>query len=384
MVSPYKIYYIANARMPTERAHGVQLAKMCEAFLEAGIDLELVVPKRKTDTRSVKEFYGLRVDIPLKRLRIPSLYMFARFGFFLGSLSFAVRYFFYLGWKRWVRGEKFIVYTTDLDQFSFFLIPLLGVPYFVEIHDAKRWSWQFTLLFKYTVGIITINKIIKKELIDVFSIAPGKIMVRSNGVDLAAFARVPSREEARAILALPDDKPIVVYVGKFYEWKGIDDVVQAAQLIGNDADIYIVGGDADELMRISGRKIVPSSLHCVGHRPFTEVPLWLAAADMLLLLGTKRNEYSYLHTSPMKSFEYMASRTLIIASATPANCEILGNGEALLYEPDNANDLAEKIRYALSHQDAIHTYADYALEKVKNLTWGMRGWDIAEFIKSTV
>ena len=158
-----KIYYIANARMPTEKAHGIQLAKMCEAFVEQGIDLELVVPRRRTTCASLKDFYGLRTDVPIKKISVIDWYVSGRMGFFVSSVSFALGYFFYLLGKR-LRGEKFIIYMTDIDQFSFFLIPFLRVPYFCEIHDAKKKRLPFVLLFNNACGIITINAIIKKEL----------------------------------------------------------------------------------------------------------------------------------------------------------------------------------------------------------------------------
>lgn len=375
-----KIYYIANARMPTEKAHGIQLAKMCEAFVEQGVDLELVVPKRKTAAGSLKDFYGLRVDITVKKLPVLDWYTSGRVGFFLGSLSFAFGYFFYLWGKRLI-GEKFIIYMTDIDQFSFFLIPFIGVPYFCEIHDAKKKRIMFTMLFRFAHGIITINNIIKKELSDVFNIAPDTIIIHPNGIDMSMFAMLPSRRGARNTLGISDDKSIVLYVGKFYEWKGMDDMIKAARLVEKEVDLYGVGGNAHELMRVSGEKEIPASLYCTGHRPFMEIPTWLAAADILLLLGTKKNNYSYLHTSPMKCFEYMASKRPIIASATPANQDILHKGEALFYESDNPNDLAEKIRYAFMHKDEMDTYSARAYEKVKTFSWDMRSRGIIEFIK---
>ena len=41
-----RYYYIANARIPTERAHGVHMMKMCEAFAALGVPVEFIVPKR--------------------------------------------------------------------------------------------------------------------------------------------------------------------------------------------------------------------------------------------------------------------------------------------------------------------------------------------------
>ena len=41
-----KILYIANIRLPAEKAHGIQIMKMWEAFADLGYGVELVVPWR--------------------------------------------------------------------------------------------------------------------------------------------------------------------------------------------------------------------------------------------------------------------------------------------------------------------------------------------------
>jgi len=37
----YEILYIANIRLPTEKAHGLQIVQNCEAFADAGVDVTL-------------------------------------------------------------------------------------------------------------------------------------------------------------------------------------------------------------------------------------------------------------------------------------------------------------------------------------------------------
>src|SRR3989344_2435673 len=78
-----KIYYIANARMPTEKAHGIQIAKMSEALRAAGADVTLVVPRRGSGG-SLKNVYNLAADIPV--VRIPVI-PYAQ-SFLIGSASF--------------------------------------------------------------------------------------------------------------------------------------------------------------------------------------------------------------------------------------------------------------------------------------------------------
>ena len=41
------VIYIANTRLPTEKAHGYQIMKTCEALASHGCAVELVVPRRK-------------------------------------------------------------------------------------------------------------------------------------------------------------------------------------------------------------------------------------------------------------------------------------------------------------------------------------------------
>ena len=60
-----KIVYITNARLPTEKAHGVQIVKMTEAFSSLNNEVMIISPKRvqreishKTD---IFNFYNINI-----------------------------------------------------------------------------------------------------------------------------------------------------------------------------------------------------------------------------------------------------------------------------------------------------------------------------------
>jgi len=58
-----KIIYLANIRIPTEKAHGLQVMKMCQAFQGAGADIKLVVAKRKNpkfENMDVFDYYKIK------------------------------------------------------------------------------------------------------------------------------------------------------------------------------------------------------------------------------------------------------------------------------------------------------------------------------------
>lgn len=374
-----KIYYIANARMPTEKAHGIQTAKMCEALIEQGADVELVVPRRGKETRSMKDFYGLRVDVPIKRIRTPDWYGSGRIGFWASSVFFMYRY------RRYIRAEchvpragtRAIAWAIDIDQFSFAFVPFLGIPYIAEIHDAKKWTVPFYLLFRRARGVIVINRIIERELKETFKLKDGCILVLPNGVDLAMFKSQEDISDARAALGISRDRPIVMYVGRIYAWKGLDVLVAAARK-RPDFDFYIVGGTAEELRAVGAMDDQPKNLICVGARPFQEIPRWMRAANVLIATGTNKNSYSFLHTSPMKLFEYMAAGRPIIAARTPAIEEIFmyRNDGIVFYEPDDVNDFIDSIKMQMASDNLERDY-----QEKYQYQWLYRAEQALKFIK---
>lgn len=373
-----KIYYIANARMPTEKAHGIQIAKMCEALVEAGVDLELIVPRRAAPDTTVQEFYGLRVAISLRRMPVIDWYDRGHIGFGISTVSFIVAYTVYLWYQR-LRGRAGLAYTIDIDQYSFMGVPLTGLPFVAEIHDAKARSIAFAFLFRSASAIVAINAAIRDELAQTFHIPSQKILVWPNGIDLAMFDGEEDRDISRRVLGLPARARIALYVGKLYAWKGLRVLADASEILGDMLKTYIIGGNKEDLADLLGRSL-PAHLICMGGRSYQEVPRWLAAADVLLVLGTKQNDYSYLHTSPMKLFEYMASGRPIVASRTPANSAIVSEREAFFYEPDNATDLAQVVRSVFLHPDESRERARAARDRVGQFTWERRARDILAFV----
>ncbi|MEK7089996.1 MAG: glycosyltransferase family 4 protein [Patescibacteria group bacterium] len=371
-----KIYYIANARMPTEKAHGIQLAKMCEAFVAAGADLELVLPNRKNTEKSIEGFYGLKQKIPIKKLPVLDVYKMGRFGFIAGTISFIFTAFLYLSKKR-IGGEKMALYTVDMDNFSYLWLPFLFTPFFVELHNVKTRNFRNNFCLKRAKGIIAINNIIREKLIKYFGFAPGKVIVHPNGIDLERYVSLPSRDEARKILNLPIGQKIALYAGRIYDWKGLG--ILSALALKKSIMFYVVGGTRDNLESVTGEKMSHSVI-CAGPCDFQSIPTWLAAADILVAIGTKNNPYSYYHTSPMKIFEYMASRRPILAARTPAIEQIMTDEETAFYTPDDAGDLSSMIETVVADPDTAAAKPENAYEKLKKFSWDNRARDIMSFI----
>jgi len=374
-----KLYYVANFRMPTERAHGIQVAKMCEAFAEAGADVTLVVPRRKTDYRSIREFYNLRVDVPKVELFAFDWYARGRILYRVSSFSFMVSSFLYLWFRR--RERNTVVYTIDADDWSYAQLPLLRIPYFSEMHSNKPKTFLNRLFFRYISGVITINRLIKTSLHDIFSYPNESIIVEHDAVDEKHFIPM-SRSDARKKLQLSQDIKLILYIGRILAWKGLEILPEAAQLTGSEVTFGIVGGTKEQFVHNIKITDTPENLVFYGGKDFGDMPLWIAAADAVLLTSTALNELSYRWTSPMKAFEYMACGATIIAADTPALREIVSTSNAFLYHPDDAESLAHETMSALMNpEDALHR-GKVAHEASLAYSWRGRAERILGFIAS--
>jgi len=369
-----KLYYVANARMPTEKAHGIQIAKMCEALIEEGVDVTLVVPRRGS-VGSIREFYGLRQDIPVVTLPAVNNYHKGRVWYYLSSYSFVVSYYLYLQLR--VDAKDAVVYTVDLDQFSYRALSHTSIPFFSEMHGAKPKNALHEKFFFRALGIIPTNHITKKELQEQFHLPDAALLVEPNGVDVAHFTPIAA-PIAREQLGLPRQGTIALYIGRFFAWKGLGILSDVATVLPKSVQLGVVGGTAQEYAQVTGRAADPH-IHFFGSQPYTSMPLWNSAADVLVVLGTRDDEQSYRYTSPMKLFEYMAMRRPIVASRTPALQDILSEEECFFYEPDSAEDLARAIAQAINPHEAEQKVVA-AFRKVAGVSWKERARRVRQFM----
>ena len=66
-----RIYYVSNSRIPTEKAYGIQIMKMCEAFSSQNIDAHLIIPTRKGNdivSGDPYEYYSVKENFHIKKL----------------------------------------------------------------------------------------------------------------------------------------------------------------------------------------------------------------------------------------------------------------------------------------------------------------------------
>lgn len=375
-----KIIYITNARIPTEKAHGYQICKMCEEFGNQGAEVELWIPKRDNEIKDdIYIFYGLENNFKINKI---SSYDFYRYWKYLGKLSFWLQGFWFIIQLLFIKIDKqAIVYTRDPE--IGWLFNLRGCR---TVYEAHTWPGNRIWLYKFLIK--KINKIIaiSRGLADVFIKAgypKSRILVAADGVDLEKFDIDLDIEQARNKLNLPLDKKIVLYIGHLYEWKGAQDLAEAANLLEDNYLTVFVGGVNNDVAIFKEKNqalIQEGKIAVYQHQSRDLMPRWLKAADVLILPNKSRENISKYFTSPLKLFEYMASQGPVVASDLPSLREVLNEKNCLFFKPDEAKDLAEKIAWLLENPETADKIAEQAYQDVKNYTWERRARNIINFI----
>lgn len=362
------IDYVANVRIPTEKAHGAQILKTCEAFAHVGVDVRLCVSARKSAiTSDPFEYYGIQKKFPLLRAWSLNTVSWGSWGFRLQSLTFA------LGASTYIR-QGSIVYGRD--EMVLWAIRLFRKnPMLWESHTGS-WNFFARRVVRSATSIVVISQGLKD-----FYVTRGvdvrKIIVAHDGVDLSSFEHVSSQVEARKQLGLPIDKKIVMYIGRLDGWKGVGTLLEASESFGNDMQLVVIGGESKQVELV--QKKYPRVLF-LGYIPYSAVANNQAAADVLVLPNTARDTTSRYYTSPLKLFTYMASGKPIVISDLPSIREVVTDREVFFVEPDNAHALAEGVLQALTAPDAF-VRAAAARAKVVEYTWDTRVRRILAYIR---
>ncbi len=172
----------------------------------------------------------------------------------------------------------------------------------------------------------------------------GKIMVSPNGVDLTLFGAVPPRDDALAATLGLDGKDVVGFIGSFYDYEGLDDLIAAMPALvaaRPDARLLLVGGGpmADALAAQAAASPVADAIHFVGRVPHAEVERYYGLID-ILAYPRKRMRLTDLVT-PLKPLEAMAQGRMVAASDVGGHRELIRDGDTgTLFPPDDPPAIA--------------------------------------------
>ena len=365
-----KIAYVANIRFPTEKAHGIQIAKACEALIAAGAEVTLIIPNRKTSIEDLASAYYRVVSFPIRKVFTLDVLYLGKIGFWIQSVTFAFSALVVL------RTEKpDVVYGRD--ELVLWVLYLGGVRnLFWESHDGT-WNTFSRFIAKKATGIVVVSEGLKHFYIEK-GVSQEKIYSTPNGITVSDFSNPESKESARRRLGLPLDKTIALYIGRLDGWKGANTLLEASKLLPSEVVVALIGGENEQI--VSLKEKYPKAIF-LGYKPYSELPNNQSAGDVLVVPNTGKSAISAGFTSPLKLIAHMASKRPIVASDLPSIRELVGENEAVLVAPDEPKALAEGILKAL--EPAVgERLAWGAYTSVSGFDWSIRAGNILAFIKT--
>jgi glycosyltransferase involved in cell wall biosynthesis len=382
-----RFFYLADIRIPSEKAHVLQIFKNCEAFSRQGMAVELWHPQRRRarplgGIEDVFDYYQVEPCFSLRQIHCPDIRCEAcpapmeKLGYVAHSLAFAAAISRHLH-----REDADILYTRD--RFVASVLALKRMPFFFELHTLRASSFGLRWL-KYLVraacGTIVTTHLLAEDVIALGCDAQ-RTLVAPDGVDGRSLDQGVEQRVALAQLGLPLRPPIAAYTGHLYRWKGSETLMACAERTP-DVGFLIVGGTENDLNRMRSRIRTKalSNVYLAGHVPPSHVGLYLAAADVLLLPNTNEHRLSVKDTSPMKAFEYMASGKPVVASDLPSLREIFHHEvNALLVPPGDQEGFRSAIKRLLDHPELAEKLAESARSTVRKYTWENRARRILDF-----
>ena len=171
-----------------------------------------------------------------------------------------------------------------------------------------------------------------------------KIGVSPNGVDLSLFGKPSARDERLAIELGLADGPVIGFVGSFYDYEGLDDLVAAIPKLRErhpTVKLLLVGGGplVGDLRAQAAASLASDAIVFAGRVPHSEVERYYSIIDVLAY-PRKRSRLTEVVT-PLKPLEAMAQNRLVAASDVGGHRELIDDGATgLLFPPDDPDGLA--------------------------------------------
>lgn len=203
-----------------------------------------------------------------------------------------------------------------------------------------------TFALKHADAVTTICEGLRNDIVR-RGIAPDKITVIPNAVDLAEFAAPKPADPALVQRLGLAGKVVIGFFGSFYRYEGLHLLLEAMPKLGAAAPELCVllagGGPDDELLRKRAADLnLGDRVIFVGRVPHDRITSYYDLADAMIYprVSIPLTEL----VTPLKPLEAMAMEKIVVASDVGGHRELIRDGDTgYLFKPDSPDALAARL-----------------------------------------
>ncbi|MDR2553413.1 MAG: glycosyltransferase family 4 protein [Treponema sp.] len=232
--------------------------------------------------------------------------------------------------------------------------------------------------------VIAVSEFVKRELMDLIGVKESLIRVIPNGVDHAAFYPRPRNEES-VVLIQPFSfrRPYVLYASRIdHPVKNHVKLIEAFGIFKERTRhphrLVLAGADsshAEWVKEAAAASKYRNDIFFTGHFPSTGLPELYAGADFVVF-PSKYEGFG------LGVLEAMAAG-VPVACARAASLPETAEHAALYFDPDNAEDMADRMVTLTTNRDAARECRQRGIERARAFSWDMCAAKTLEAIRET-
>ncbi|HXZ95252.1 MAG TPA: glycosyltransferase [Dehalococcoidia bacterium] len=189
------------------------------------------------------------------------------------------------------------------------------------------------------------------------------VMPISCGIDLERFKPTNDGLYLKQVFAVPNNRPVLLYVGRLDKEKKIDVILQALPDILRVTSVHLVvvgmGREKQKLAELTGKLGIQNAVTFTGFVPDKDLQNIYRIADLFVIAGIAELQ-------SIVTMEAMASGLPVVAANAMALPELVHDGEnGYLFTDGDSRMLAEKVIVILSNPAMRAQMSQKSLEIIK-------------------
>ena len=354
------IYYVAELNLPSKSAYSIHVVKMCEAFSKLGFKTNLLVIHNKNKEQIFKS-YNVKNKFDINSILNESIRLT-----FISRIVFSLKILF-------GNFNKNSFFLSRSITFAL-LASLIKKNIILELHHEITGFSKFLYYFFKKLGFINnLNYIfLNKRLNKIYKIKPKKKIILDDAVNIEEFKQKK----------LISYKKTCVYIGSFFEGKGIEQIFRLA-LLNKNIKFHLYG---DKKYLKINQKL--KNVRVFNFINYNKIPETLSKYEIALMPYQKKVKgrssiWLEKYMSPLKMFDYLAARMIIVASDLKIYKHVLKNDyNSILVKVNNDKLWSQKIQKLFKLNNKKNRLMNNAFKTAEKYTWEKRCKKIVYFLNS--